>query len=862
MKKILTLLITGLLFFMVVPQTQAKQIDTELAETIARNFYKEAVIRNNAFINVDAAVFNVVEKPESVLKGKKNNLYYVFAVNETNGFVIVSADDRVIPVLGYALEGTYDTENKAITFRKWMDDYGKQIKLAIVNDLQPSKIVSDTWNKYLVAELDFSKAGSVDPLLTTKWDQAPYYNDYCPSNWFGQKAVVGCVATAMAQIMKYHDHPPQGTGFHSYNHPQFGTVSANFGSATYDWNSMPNKVTSANEAVALLSYHCGVSIDMGYGVDVSGISSLSPVSSALKKYFFYDNSANFVDRKNYSDSQWKNLMKGELDNSRPVEYGGIGPQGGHAFVADGYDDNDFIHFNWGWSGNHDGYFHIDNLNPPVGGIGSGGGNFNYNHQAVVGIKPAGAGGGGNPNTSPVPTDLELYAQMSVTSNPLEFNKPFELSVDIANFGDDDINGEFAAMLFDEEGQFMGIIDSESGVMESGFYYSFVFETDGLITSPGTYSIGIYFKTANVDWTLVPEGEYFNPGYIDIIGPSNDIKMYADVQLSPLPVLIEKPFTITTDFGNYGNTDFSGYFSADLYLPDGTYVKELEVVQSDLCSQCHFDGGVTFQVPALNIEPGSYLIIFWNSWDGDNWSIIEAGDHKNPVKIQIVSPDLDPDPYEVNNVSANAYSYTPTYDGQDKGQFLSTDANMHNADDLDYYKINLDIYADYKIKARVHDSYSTGNGLNYTNDVLFAYKINGGEWSEIYDDVMPEEVFVEGGGEIIFGVSSYYVGTLGTYLLDVQLSKYNVTGIDGLREWKDISLYPNPVQNTLYIDYGQELNPANTSIHIFNTAGQAIKVWNNAGILRELDIQDLNSGMYIVEIKSKDVFSRQKINVIK
>ncbi len=285
---------------------------------------------------------------------------------------------------------------------KWLEGYKNEIRFIITNNILQTTEIANDWSS-LINGINYGgslgKKAGVTPLCQTTWDQSPYYNALCPyDNSASERTVTGCVATAMAQVMKFWNFPATGTGYHSYNHDTYGTLSANFGSSTYNWTSMPNNVSSNNSAVATLMYHCGVSVDMNYGVGSTGgsgayvISNASPVTNcteyALKNYFGYKSTLQGVEKDNYTQTQWVNLMKTELDAGRPVIYAGFGSGGGHCFVNDGYDINSFFHFNWGWSGSYNGFFVITALNP--GGVGTGGGTggFNNNHQAVIGIEPS------------------------------------------------------------------------------------------------------------------------------------------------------------------------------------------------------------------------------------------------------------------------------------------------------------------------------------------------------------------------------------------------------------------------------------------------------------------------------------------
>ncbi len=202
------------------------------------------------------------------------------------------------------------------------------------------------------------------------WSQETGYNAQCPydaSSKWDSRVLVGCVATAMGQIMRYYKSPSKGSGSHSYTHPTYGTLSANFGSTTYNWSSMPYQLTQSStgtqiNAVSTILYQAGVSVDMDYGVGESGASP-SKVSPAFLNYFGFGKSE-LHQRDQYSGS-WDGLLQGELGNRRPLFYVGFKPSGvgGHAFVLDGYDGSGYYHFNWGWDGYQNGFYALSNLTP-------------------------------------------------------------------------------------------------------------------------------------------------------------------------------------------------------------------------------------------------------------------------------------------------------------------------------------------------------------------------------------------------------------------------------------------------------------------------------------------------------------------
>ena len=252
---------------------------------------------------------------------------------------------------------------------------------------------------------------------------------------------------------------------------------------------MPNAVSSTNTAVATLMYHCGVSVDMNYNVSSQGGSGAQTldVVNALKTYFGYSASVAGKYRSNYSDSQWKNLLKGELDAGRPMQYAGTGSGGGHSFVCDGYDNNEFFHFNWGWGGSSDGYFSVNALNPGSLGTGGGTGGFNTNQRVIIGIKPpAGA----------ETYNLKLYEKVSTPPSSIPYGQSFSVSTNIWNDGSNKFSGDYCAAIFDTQSNFIDYVEIKTDQsLNAGNIYKngITFSNAGLSAMlPGTYTIGIYY----------------------------------------------------------------------------------------------------------------------------------------------------------------------------------------------------------------------------------------------------------------------------------------------------------------------------------------------------------------------------------
>lgn len=319
--------------------------------------------------------------PAKNLRSDKTNNAPYYAFNLEQGYVIVSGDDEMTELVGYAENGFFDAENVPPQMQLWLDGYAEYVAAVQSGKAKARKIL-----------LSDSPSVVVEPLVTTKWNQDAPFNNFAPEytddNNNTQRCATGCAATAMAQIMKFHNWPEQGVGHYSYEHQSFGTISSNFSEHIYDWTNMIDRYNNGEysnvqaDAVALLMKDCGVSLNMNYG-PVSGASIYS-YTPAFKNYFRY--SSRTVNRSGCETAEFTKIITDELQEGRPIIYCGTGEDGGHAFVVDGYDTNYFLHVNWGWGGYSDGYFDMNYMDPTGLGIGGGSGAFKWN-QGIVLARP-------------------------------------------------------------------------------------------------------------------------------------------------------------------------------------------------------------------------------------------------------------------------------------------------------------------------------------------------------------------------------------------------------------------------------------------------------------------------------------------
>lgn len=381
-----------LTFLLGAASMNASPVSPEAAKGIAKDFIGESV-RANKMRKAPGESLKLAH----TFKNEVNStpLLYVFNRGAESGYVLVSADDRLPGVIGYSAKGSFSKDQIPANMRDMFYSWEQQIQWLLSHD-------------DAVALAPTAPAHAIAPLLTSTWDQGDPYNRKCPTvtqyNQLGESngtgpAAVGCVATALGQIMYYNQWPEVGTGSVSYTSKgDDDTVKVNvsFEGHKYDWSKMlPSLDKSSNaeaiDEVSTLLFHVGAAFESIYGAS-TGATDVS-VAPALKKYFGYDSGVAYRLRDFYTEEAWNDILFDELSNNRPVAYGGVTKKReGHFFVLDGIDEKGYYHVNWGWSGMEDGYYLLTLLEPGeqgIGGAGSGQG-FNYFQNMITGIQKPGA----------------------------------------------------------------------------------------------------------------------------------------------------------------------------------------------------------------------------------------------------------------------------------------------------------------------------------------------------------------------------------------------------------------------------------------------------------------------------------------
>lgn len=456
---------------------------------------------------------------QAQLEVLKQGVQYTVIGYTSGGFAVITNDDRFNAVIGYS-DRQFSTETLPPAMLWWMDAADEALRLRLESGATVRESVTP-------GSMGYPEA--VGQLMATTWDQGTPYNNIIAQQ-LGGAYPTGCVATAMAQVMKYYNWPDRGTGFKTHrfqfeeNGPEY-KLTADFENTSYQWDNMLpsySGVLSYTEeeanAVATLMLHCGVAVEMNYGLSGSGAQS-SDAATAMSEYFKYN--TKFYMRDIYSGEQeWMGIIYEEISNRRPVLYGGATASGaGHAFVFDGYDANGLVHVNWGWSGSGNDYFDVAILDSKTGA-------YSYQQDMIVVHHPDAPEIQANSQWGILPTqtwitntnekfDTHGYFRLQASGKTLTFNM-----MNVANCDASPFTGTFALLAAPDGGgtphelftQDASNVECYYGIGIPGNEYSNSASIDGL--PDGTYRVYLATKaTTETDWQPVRSNETIVNNYL-------------------------------------------------------------------------------------------------------------------------------------------------------------------------------------------------------------------------------------------------------------------------------------------------------------------------------------------------------------
>ncbi len=601
----------------------AEKIDADQAAAIASRFF------SSKFKN-DSGIKPLSMYGDNTLKNSASeDAYYVFTTSSVPGFVIVSGDDRFQPIVGYSTENRFDSDNVPEGLAAYLSDYAMVVKSMSEKNIE-----------YKPA----TRGGlAVEPLMKVQWNQSEPYDRLTPL-YGNDHTPTGCVATAIAQVMKYHNFPPSGRGTVSTQN-----MSVELGHA-YDWDTMLDKYvyyypddyqyTDAQAmAVATLMRDVGYSVNMDYGRSASSANT-ARIPGAMCRYFNYSPEIKYVIRSSYSTQAWIDEIRANLLRGEPVLYGGTDGRYGHQFVCDGIDADDMLHINWGWGGSSDGYFDMNVLSPDNLGIGAGNGAYYRDQDMVINIRPGDPSADYQEKKFPLTVDQIFFAYSSDIGDDGKVNSSsFGLSVRIHNSTGSDVTREeygLALCIYDKDGKCVHISNPNAvSSLYQGYYYD-------------AY-VSLYHSSLIEDGVLT-DGKY----KVSVVCFEGDFRYSSDNNLTPDDII---PLS-AGDLNCVGVTIKDGV----LYLDDTGIVKDnpqRDIRISDATTSGAFYTGVGSNYITINLQNNSTAL------ENSSYSLflvpeneVEEGKLYDCSAIGYLTPYIYPGVSQVIDVEFSLYDITP------------------------------------------------------------------------------------------------------------------------------------------------------------------------------------------------------------
>ena len=793
--------------------------------------------------------------------------FYVFNVG-SKGFVMVSADDFYRPIVGYSDERNFDTNiNPELGF---MLDKLIAGRTGRFTGKATPKVAAE-WRSVMNSGKLISRNGGRGKfyLVQTRWDQGNPYNYYCPqaSGGPGGRTYAGCVATAMSQVMKYWNHPLQGTGSHTNYNSGFGPLTANFGETTYEWDKMPNQLGTNSpqdqiEAVALLMYHCGIAVDMHYAIDGSGAYS-QDVPNAIRTYFSYSNSSIYKSRDSFSYDDWASMLKESFDMGWPIYYSGQAPDGGHAFVCDGYDDNGLFHYNWGWSGSGDDFYDFDQIE------------YNSSDGAIFNFVPTEVYN----NTPQAPTNLsvtpaannELSATVTWTNPTKTLNNTNLTTIDqiVVRRG--------GQIIYTEDnvtpGANMTITDNSVPRFDAFKYevYAVSNGAHGKIVSVDNISFG-----PTCGWTInITQASFqgFRGGKIHIYNAAGtDIMQVTTTNSTAQTFPVDMPlghvsFGWSAPTGAAFNMAFTIKDSQNntVYTYSGSsenFAEGIFFVTNNSCGNSVGAGVPTNVVAVVDADAPTDIKVSWDpiSAEGYGYQV-----YRDSLLYRLV-PEGTSFIDENASIGGHCYVVSFLYDGGENGEYSNESCASSGAcyapRDLDFEYTG----ASYKIKLK-WDKPEPFEGLSgyflyrkFGEDGEYArIKLLGANATNYTDNSATQE------GDYYYKLYARYndlecTSAPANYKWDQNQFYLHVPySSDGINELESssVSIFPNPTTNRFTVE-GQGLN----HVTVFNTMGQKVYEMSCQGESVDINLNNVEAGVYVVRISTENGVVSKPITIIK
>ena len=486
----------------------AGPVNENEAANIASQFLAQKSIRATGLKMAHKALL------PSATKGAEKAAYYVFnAERAQGGYVIVAGDDRAPAVLGYSENGKFDINNVPEAMQELFDSYAEQI-----NAIEDGQL-----------DIHLTAKRPIAPLLSSAWSQNAPYNTMLPLLSSGKHCYAGCTATALAQVMYYHQWPATSTAIPGYTSTTLSYVMPDLDPTDFEWSLMKNTyqttdtASAAALAAAKLTLYCATALEANFK-NASTSASSANIPFIVSSYFGYKETAQYYRRPLYTTQEWESMIYNELAARRPVVYSGSKISGAHAFVVDGWDGNGMFHINWGWNGQSNGYFLLSMLNPDIQGTGSADGTYGYiiSQAFVGGIEP------GEEMDDEFCVTSKYIELLEYTDTRSSIDEDFTLTIltHFINYTKHPISFDYAWGVYQEDGTLVAILNRGYHTDLPSGYYIYPTRTleFGSGIESGTYRIKpIYSELDEENWRLCDAA---NLNYIEVVIDGNNFTCYA------------------------------------------------------------------------------------------------------------------------------------------------------------------------------------------------------------------------------------------------------------------------------------------------------------------------------------------------
>lgn len=813
----------------------------------ARQISPEQALQRAGFPSTSTYNKSLVNKPElsMEIKGSRNPSLTAVYVFETNpGYLILSADDVAVPVLGYSDTGKIGNNDMPSGLAYWLNSYANEIDWAVTNNIPTSQATTSP----------AINMNPITPLIKTQWNQSAPYNNDCPQ-FNGETSVTGCVATAMAQAMYYYQWPitAQGgtltyTSESEYSSSQTKEISYNFDDVTFDWSDMLTNYGSSSAdytqaqgtAVAELMYACGVSVQMDYSPEESGAPSVA-IAPALYKYFNYSSELTMPQRAYYTTEQWENLVYNELAAGRPVLYGGQSIDGGHQFICDGYSGDGYFHFNWGWSGQSDGYYLLSALNPESQGTGGSTSGYNFDQDIVINMK--------KPSASDVAKYLIccngdfIMASMSSSNSGEYVTRTVELGQSVEfissdiflNYSCREVTGRFGILITDESGNTVEAYSTSNVTMpmvseEEGIQY-YTAAIPSSLTN-GTYTVTPIFKPENAS------------DYTNILCPLSGVQSLSmTVSGNSAEISVGKAPEVSLTSAEFKSEVYDGsYFSLDFTLDNQGTTEYYGLIAAVLVQDGEEVASTSQQVTVTLSAGEQNTFNLIGLFESENGESIEAGNYT----VYLIDTTTD---NTLQSSTGSGISVTVNSALESDAQLTVTLTLEGSANDVDPTN------AMFTGTVRCESGYYA-NQLEFA---LFNYNPNGGSEESLMTSAT-EYMFLSEGQETSFTLNldlssvttsgnMYMAGMFtseGTQLTSTSPFTIATTGIEAINaDENDLHIYPIPANDYITVSSGHSIE----KIKLYNLSGQTVvNLDADNHSTQTINVESLPTGHYLISVQ--------------